>query len=1399
MQIRSSTTCLLPQAHCPCESPRARTTCWVCDRQITDECSKLLCRVVYGMANPNGEEGQNGSRRLSSSRQTPTKNSAGSSPRTTTPRNTPGRKPLPVFNSYMSLFQVQEKLKKGEVIEGVLRINPKNYEDAYISAPDGGMDIYIGGVRDRNAALHGDVVALQLKPVDQWKVLYDVLDKYLEENEDEMKIVYSPLLESNDSASNANVTALSYNQPSDVHKTTPTQQLPDRKKGYVNKQQKSSVCNWVNKADTILELKVEDVNDTLCQADSDVIVEEEKEVEEGGDRQATGSRRRKTRRRKRRKNGSESSSAVVPSSNTEHEDSEHKDSKNTSERKQKYEGKSEDDLNQASKDTHQKSIVVKSESGNDDVEEIIRNEEHEEGFVAILDFGPTNVCDELVLLNQPHDEDATFASVVLPPLSSEERKHSDFDYDGSDEELGPGMAVAPDELSECDSMDDESGQSEILDYEQLCEDQEFMRSQQEAFFKEQQARYEEQSEKSKDGKAAGKENCAQDAWGKSQCTPKIVELDETNQDTKVDVKSEIEEASGSQNREVPQFDKHQTGMEQEISFCTSQELQVDTWEDKNDSGIANLSIEFQQSAKKEDAVECTQVNKSRKPRKIDMDKLADDINRKFEELEIESVKQERDMCAQKKTASEKKQRLSVSERIAASVQKKLQEHGEEDPVEDAKTSRRNRRSRTKKKKGKPEQIQGQETEVSCKQQTPVGSFAEKPAEPVSATRTTPGNLRHLDSDSKRTEPNVLQVRRLSCWEKFIQRTGNVVYILERKHTRLGAGQLKLFADKNPNFALFSPTDYRLPRMKIPMIQCPKELMLRPDELKNRIFMARIVQWREPKFAMGELVRDVGAVGDIEAETEAMLLEHGIDYGEFPPSISDGLPTQLPWTIPDQEIKQRADFRNECIFSIDPATARDLDDAVSCTPLPNGNFRVGVHIADVSFFVRECTPLDRIAADRATSVYLTQKVIPMLPRVLCEELCSLNPGEDRLAFSVAWELSPKGKVLSEWFGRSVIRSCVKLAYEHAQVMIDEPEKCWSLEELPQLTGGYTPRQISKIVNDLNGIAKNLRQKRFRDGALRLDQVKLCFSLDGETKMPNGFYVYEQRDSNRLIEEFMLLANMAVAHKIYSTFPEITLLRRHPPPLPGPMDSVVNLLASFGVKLDASTSGHLHASIQQYVGQDKFSMFRMLIIVNMCSRPMQFARYFCTGVLKDERQFAHYALNVPLYTHFTSPIRRYADVIVHRLLAAAVDTSHSPVPQASQHKVQQFAEHCNDKKQTSKTVQELSSELYLAQFIRQVGEMCEEAMVMGVLDRSFDVLVLRLGVVKRVYTDKIGPNATINAGNIKGGANTIMINWKPDEQYPAVIQKISIFSVVKVSLKACEGQALKFNATLIRPQE
>lgn len=567
-------------------------------------------------------------------------------------------------------------------------------------------------------------------------------------------------------------------------------------------------------------------------------------------------------------------------------------------------------------------------------------------------------------------------------------------------------------------------------------------------------------------------------------------------------------------------------------------------------------------------------------------------------------------------------------------------------------------------------------------------------------------------------------------EQYLQMTAKIVYIIEKKHTRIVCGYLRPMTDRSDPDGLFSPTDSRLPRLRIAHDDCPPQFFDRPQDFETTFMIARLTEWHRDApldsfFAQGVLERSLGEAGEIEPETDGILSINDIDSSPFTEKVLNCLPKELPWKIPQEEIKSRRDFRDICVFTIDPATARDLDDALHCIKLDDGCFEVGVHIADVSFFVKEGTSLDKVACSRATSTYMVQKVIPMLPRMLCEELCSLNPNEDRLTFSVVWKMDHNGNILDEWMGKGIIRSRGKLSYKHAQEIIDNPEKVWRNEEHPSLECVATIASIVEPVCYLQNIAEKLRCRRFENGTLRLDKAKISFDLDGETGLPVGWHRYVQRESNKLIEEYMLLANMAVAHRIYKAFPDRAILRCHPKPDARQLEEIHTLCNSLGICFSSESSKEIQETLNTFPPNSP----EHLVLSHLSMKPMKAAKYFCASEDGGPEKFLHYALSVTLYTHFTSPIRRYPDIIVHRLLAACLEVE--PAPQFTSEELDAIAGHCNDKKLAAKKAGEASVELYLGAFVRECGPLTEDGIIVDVMHESVDVLVADFGVIKRVY--------------------------------------------------------------------
>lgn len=493
-----------------------------------------------------------------------------------------------------------------------------------------------------------------------------------------------------------------------------------------------------------------------------------------------------------------------------------------------------------------------------------------------------------------------------------------------------------------------------------------------------------------------------------------------------------------------------------------------------------------------------------------------------------------------------------------------------------------------------------------------------------------------------------------------QKTGVVVCVLEKVHSRKAIGTIELYEES----VKFRPRDAKFPILTIDPEKLPEEYK-NQDDRKNILFMAKMKDWSAPNFCTGIILHAIGTISDLDVQTEVILLENGLDVTPYGDDLLKDLP-EIDYKLSEDDLKNREDWRDKCIFTIDPATAVDLDDAVSCTKLENGNYEIGVHIADVTHFLKEFSPLDDRVSKRATTIYLANTVYHMLPKSLCQ-LCSLLPGQDKLGFSVIWEITPDAKIKSHRFTKSVMNSCCQMSYQDAQKMIEEPtlENWTDLDEMEKklnIKNEYKISDLSTIVNDLFNISKKLRNSRFEDGALRIDQPKLYVVLDKITKLPVDYLLEERQESNSLIEEFMLLANMTVATHLYKEFPKTAFLRHHNPPKEINLTRSLQSLRNFGIHLNTNSAGELQASMEKYrpviennkepSDEEFIGNCRMMVITSLCAQSMMRANYICAGNTEEKEQLRHYALNVPLYTHFTSPIRRYADCIVHRLLVATL---------------------------------------------------------------------------------------------------------------------------------------------------
>ena len=379
---------------------------------------------------------------------------------------------------------------------------------------------------------------------------------------------------------------------------------------------------------------------------------------------------------------------------------------------------------------------------------------------------------------------------------------------------------------------------------------------------------------------------------------------------------------------------------------------------------------------------------------------------------------------------------------------------------------------------------------------------------------------------------------------------------------------------------------------------------------------------------GHIVDVLGEPGDNDTEMHAILAEYALPY-RFESAVANAA-DQISEEITAEDIAGRRDFRNVLTFTIDPADAKDFDDALSFLKLENGNYEVGVHIADVTHYVRPGSVVDEEARTRGTSVYLVDRTVPMLPEKLCNKLCSLRPNEEKLTFSAVFEITPRGRIVDQWFGKTVIYSDFRFAYEDAQAII---------EGGPKVSHEGVSEEIKEAVLLLNDLASKLRKKRFASGAISFDRPEMKVEVDEKGK-PVNVYQKVSKEANWLIEEFMLLANRSVAEfvaKAKKTF----VYRIHDEPNQEKVESLRNFIGNFGYKMGPTGSGkeiskELNALFAAAKDTPEYNAIELLSL-----RTMAKARY-------DTENLGHYGLAFKYYTHFTSPIRRYPDMMVHRLL-------------------------------------------------------------------------------------------------------------------------------------------------------
>ena len=537
-------------------------------------------------------------------------------------------------------------------------------------------------------------------------------------------------------------------------------------------------------------------------------------------------------------------------------------------------------------------------------------------------------------------------------------------------------------------------------------------------------------------------------------------------------------------------------------------------------------------------------------------------------------------------------------------------------------------------------------------------------------------------------------------KKNKKQEGDIIEIIERAKTQY-VGVLQM----SKNFGFVIPDDIKM----YTDIFIPKN-QLNGAKDGDKVLTV-MTDWPEKsKNPFGKIIEVLGRPGDHDTEIHSILIEYGLPY-RFPEEVEQ-FAAKLPIEISDEEIARRRDMRKDLTFTIDPKDAKDFDDALSFTVLDNGNFEVGIHIADVSHYVKEGSILDEEAYNRGTSVYLVDRVVPMLPEILSNNVCSLRPDEEKLTFSAVFEIDAKAHVINQWFGKTVILSDKRFTYEQAQEII---EGHFNAKSLPK----GKAESIREAILQLDKLAKILRKNRMRNGAISFDKTEVKFELD-ENNVPIGVYVKESKDAHKLIEEFMLLANRKVAEfvgkkkdvheKNQRPKSKTFVYRVHDEPDTDKLSALQAIISKFGYRIQTDSKKHITQSLNKLLtdvhGKAESNMIETLTIRSMSKA------YYTT------HNIGHYGLAFDYYTHFTSPIRRYPDVMVHRLLERYLHKGKS----VNEDVYEEMCKHSSDRETLATRAERDSIKYMQVKYMQDHPDLEFDGVITGVTDWAIYVEII-----------------------------------------------------------------------------
>ncbi|KAG2213959.1 hypothetical protein INT47_001229 [Mucor saturninus] len=615
-----------------------------------------------------------------------------------------------------------------------------------------------------------------------------------------------------------------------------------------------------------------------------------------------------------------------------------------------------------------------------------------------------------------------------------------------------------------------------------------------------------------------------------------------------------------------------------------------------------------------------------------------------------------------------------------------------------------------------------------------------------------------------------------------QPTGRVVGILNRNWRSYVATLQEDSAEVGGSIHLAIPLDPVIPKIRIRY----HEVKL----IENQRIVVRIDNWPiSSQYPNGHFVRSLGHIHQLDTEISAILVEHSISVSQASQGFSQAslneMPIdtpQAPWRPEEEEVKNRRDLRDLTVFSIDPPNCQDIDDALSVKELADGKIELGVHIADVSYFVKEDSMTDLEARSRGTTVYLADRRFDMLPSVLSERVCSLRHHVDRYSVSVIWTMDKNHKVINTWFGRTIINSTCEMEYEQAQQLLDGKSVATGLD--PTLC-----KKLKPCVTKLAQVLRVIRDKRLAKGALELEGSEINMEIHG------------------LVAEAMILANASVGKRIYDGYKDAAILRHHPPPTQGQFERLVKAAKSRGFSVDFSSNKALAKSLEAITMGCKEDPEIAKLLKTMATIAMNEAGYISSGHYPVD-QYYHYGLALEFYTHFTSPIRRYADVVAHRQLLMcvqdpiAVNSTRGSV-MFKDGTIADICNHLNLKSRESKFAQrdstELFQSLYVLQHTSDEVQLIERGVISEIRSNGFYVFVPRLGLKGPVYLkEKDGsPNVPLSLISGKQDNGETIPDCQIEVNLPTHISvtsanlprpiQFNLFDNVRVSLKLRKSHA------------